>query len=189
MRPLIFVQSLKQRLLEIDEISPSSIPIYSTLDYGLVQEIKAYALSCLQGKNIEQNNGDLYQFSIDLLNRGNLDKKLKYCNLLLNELKIPKPERLGLLKNAIDAFIKNKDKSPILNKYNKTVTINELLVLELASCFQTWYYPKDLFQTEFAFERQLINLNANTRSWTISNIGNFFILDFRHKGTIRTMQT
>ncbi len=174
MRSLIFVQNLKQKLIEIDEIS-TSLPIYSALDYGFVQEVKAYALSKLQGIKIKQGNDDLYQFSVDLLNRGNLDKRLKYCNILLNELKIPKGERLDLLKQAIEAFIQNKDKHRRRLNYNETATIDELLVLELANCFRPWYYPEDVFQTEFAFERQLINFNASSRTWTTSNIGNYFI--------------
>ena len=176
MRALIFIQNLKQTLIELDEVSQRHF-MFQISNYEIEQKAKSHALKELS-KIEDINEYYISQFSQNLLNRENFKKRLRYCYIKLNEFEIPDKERLPYIIEAIDYAIHYDRKNGSIihsRKRGQKVSIKEMFTEELANCFQPWYYPEDIFRIEFAFERQLININPASRSWNISNIGNYFL--------------
>ena len=94
MRALIFIQNLKQTLIELDEVSHRHF-MFQISNYEIEQKVKSHALKELNKiEDINQYYNDLSQFSQNLLNRENFKKRLRYCYIKLNEFEIPDKERL-----------------------------------------------------------------------------------------------
>jgi hypothetical protein len=54
-------------------------------------------------------------------------------------------------------------------------SIQDLLVEEIAKCFETWYYPSDVSYYEFATEHQLATYDTTSRRWRLSSIGQYVL--------------
>jgi hypothetical protein len=91
----------------------------------------------------------------------------------LKEFSIEEASYFGYISKAIDLFLEKRN----LNRYQRSteVKVDDLLALEVAKCFQSWYRPEDLYLIDFAQERQIIFPNPQDRNWKASNLGRYFL--------------
>jgi len=174
MRALIFIQKLKQALLEIEANDANHI-FFVEPNYKLIQRIKAYALSKLQKVKIGDSD-KLRYFTNDLLSRDIFNLRIRYCIVKLREFSIEEGAYCDFIKKAIDLFLEN-DRSQLYSffRWPRSADTDYLLALEIAKCFEASYRPEDLFLVDFAQDHQLILSNPQRKSWTVSNLGNYFL--------------
>jgi len=166
MKALIFIQNLKQALLEIEASGENHI-FFVRPDFHLIQRLKAYSINKLQGLDIDDRR--LRGFSSDLLSRDIFNLRVRYCVVKLREFQIREESYFNYIAKAIDLLIS----SP--NTYQRRFSrIEDCLILEIAKCFEPWYRPDDLFLVDFAQDHQLILANPRAKNWTVSNLGGYF---------------
>jgi hypothetical protein len=172
MQTLIFVQKLQQTLLEIKNNGGNHIFFVET-DYELTQEIKAYAFDKLRQDTTNISNRDTRYFVNDLLSRDIFNLRLKYCIVKLKEFSIEEADHYGYISKAIDVFLEGRNIH--FFDWPDSASIDELLILEVAKCFQPWYRPEDIFLINFAQDHQLIFKDFQKYNWSLSNLGNYFL--------------
>jgi hypothetical protein len=166
MKALIFIQNLKQTLLEI-EASRANHIFFVAPDFDLIQRLKAYSIGKLE--NLDIGDRRLRGFSTDLLSRDIFNLRTRYCIVKLKEFQIREDCYFDYIAKAIDLLVSNS------NNYSyRPSKIEELLTLEIAKCFEPWYRPDDLFLVDFAQDHQLILANPAAKNWTVSNLGKYF---------------
>jgi len=165
-KALIFIQNLKQALLEVEASGEDHI-FFVRPDFHLVQRLKAYSIDKLRGLDIDDPR--LRHFSSDLLSRDIFNLRIRYCIVKLREFRIREESYFDYIAKAIDLFISNPK-----TRQHRSSRIKDLLTLEIAKCFEPWYRPDDLFVIDFAQDHQLILANPREKNWTVSNLGSYF---------------
>ena len=172
MKAIIFIQKLKQTVLEI-ESNGSEHFFFVETDYKLIRDLKDHAFRKL--KSIEKGNikSDLSSFLQDLLSRDIFISRIRYCIVKLKEFSIPEKDFKDYICKALSWFLEGK--STDFFRARDLTVIDDTLVLELAKCFQPWYRPEDIFLIDFAQERQLILVNFEEKRWYRSNLGDYLL--------------
>lgn len=178
MKGLEFVNSLKETIFEVKS-NPINHVLFIENDYSLFQKVKNFSLLFLQENKDLIRNADVSDFLIDLMNRDNFKNRIKYAVIKLNEFDIDKCEYYLYITEGIKYFLKSdkyENHHHILsNRQTQKIDINQSIILEISNCFRIWYFPRDIFHIKFAEERQLICRDILNNSWTVSNLGNYFI--------------
>jgi hypothetical protein len=172
MQALIFVQKLKQTLLEIEANGGNRI-FFVEPDYELIQQTKAYAISKLKKAETDVSNWNVRHFANDLLSRDIFNLRLRYCVIKLREFSISREDYSGYITKAIDLFVEEKGTHII--DWPTTATIDDAIAIEVSKCFQVWYRPEDVFLIDFSQDRQLIFVNPQEKNWMVSNLGNYLL--------------
>lgn len=175
MKGLEFINSLRETVFEVNS-NPVNHILFVENDYSLFQKVKKFSLLFLQANKDLINNTDVSNFVIDLMNRDNFKNRIKYAVIKLNEFNIDKGEYYLYISEGIKYFLisgKNENHHILSNK--QKIDIHQSILLELSNCFRIWYFPRDIFHIKFAEERQLICRDNLNRSWTVSNLGSYFI--------------
>ncbi len=172
MQALMFIQKLKQTLMEIETSGGNRI-FFIEPDYELIQQTKAHIISKLREAVGDVSEGDMRYFVHDLLSRDIFSLRLRYCIIKLKEFSIEAESYLDYITKAIDVFIEKENTH--LFSWPSPATIDDLIILELSKCFQVWYRPEDVFLIDFAEERQLIFRNHKEKNWLLSNLGSYLL--------------
>lgn len=172
MQALMFIQKLKQTLMEIGANGGNRI-FFIEPDYKLIQEIKGYTISKLREKTGGVSGRDIRYFVHDLLSRDIFSLRLRYCIIKLKEFSIEEKAYLDYITKAIDLFLEGEN--TYLFSWPSPATIDDLIVLELSKCFQVWYRPEDVFLVDFAEDRQLVFRNSKENNWSVSNLGSYLL--------------
>ena len=172
MQALMFIQKLKQTLMEIGANGGNRI-FFVEPDYKLIQEVKAHTISKLREKAGDVSGRDMRYFVHDLLSRDIFSLRLRYCIIKLKEFSVEEKAYLDYITKAIDLFVEGENTH--LFSWPSPATIDDLIVLELSKCFQVWYRPEDVFLVDFAEDRQLIFRNPKERNWSVSNLGSYLL--------------
>lgn len=175
MRALEFTNNLKNALFEVAS-NPDNHILFSDNDLSLFKKVKSFSLQFLKENEDLINGAEHKNFLVDLLNRNNFKTRIKYATVKLNEYGITKNEYYFYISEGIKHFLEEKDNylTKIFHRDNKLKT-QDLVIMEISNCFRDWYFPRDEYYIKFLEERQLIHRNSLKRSWTISNLGNYFI--------------
>jgi hypothetical protein len=171
MKALLFIQKLRNLVHSIEETGGDPV-LFVNLDHQLLNRLKQYAFENLQ-QHDENVLRQLQYFIDDLLSRDIFATRIRYCIVKLQEFAIAEKEYFEYISRAIDLQFQHP-RSPRYGITNSASDAKELLIAEIGNCFQLWYRPEDLFLVDFSQERQLIFSNPETRTWTVSNLGNYF---------------
>jgi len=109
----------------------------------------------------------------DILDTERFERRIRYCIIKLREFGIPETEYFAYISKALDITLAELEDSR--RHQSSKASIQDLLVGQIAKCFETWYYLPDVFYYEFATEYQLATYDAASRRWRLSNIGQYVL--------------
>ncbi len=183
MDTITFVSELKETLLSIESTGGNPW-LHVMPNHALLRELKRFVFETATQKGIRFSDRDDRQgydlryssFVGDVLDRERFERRVRYCIIKLREFGIPEADYFAYISKALDLTLTQLEKKlceRTLQHQPSTASIQDLLVEEIAKCFETWYYPSDVQCYEFATEHQLATYDTASRKWQLSNIGQY----------------
>jgi archaellum component FlaC len=182
MRPINFIQNLKQCLWDIEQFG-GNITFHVSFNYSLLVALRSFVLDKSKKLNItfvkDRRYRDEDSFIDDVLNRDRFEKRIQYCIIKLQEFKILEKGYYKFISKALGYILQRIEKKENFSRgYTNSKdpkTIEQLIIDELIKCFASWYYPEDIYTYEFANDHNLIVWNYPTNKYHLTNIGRYFI--------------
>jgi len=106
-----------------------------------------------------------------------VERRIRYCIIRLREFSVSEVEFFAYISQALSIVLERSQKYGKSQKSQRQSTTNlqALLVEEIAKCFETWYYPFDVFHYDFAIEHQLATFDYADYKWKLSSIGHYLL--------------
>jgi len=185
MDTITFVSELKETLLSIESTGGNPW-LHVIPNHALLGELKRFVFETATQKGIRFSGKDDRQgydwryssFVGDVLDRERFERRVRYCIIKLREFGIPEADYFEYISKALDITLEQLEKKPrdrTLQSQTSRASIQDLLVEELAKCFETWYYPSDVSYYEFVTEHQLATYDTTNRKWRLSSIGQYVL--------------
>jgi hypothetical protein len=185
MDTITFVSKLKETLLCIESTGGNPW-LHVIPNHALLGELKRFVFETATQKGIRFSGKDDRQgynwryssFVGDVLDRERFERRVCYCIIKLREFGIPEADYFEYISKALDIILDQLEKKPrerTLQSQTSRASIQDLLVKELAKCFEIWYYPSDVWYYEFVTEHQLATYDTTNRKWRLSNIGQYVL--------------
>lgn len=183
MDTITFVSGLKETLLGIESTGGNPW-LHVIPNHALLGELKRFVFENATQKGVrfsgrDDRQGYDWQYSSfvgDVLDRERFERRVRYCIIKLREFGIPETDHFTYISKALELTLTQLEKKPrerTLQHQASTTSIQDLLIEEIAKCFETWYYPSDVLYYEFATEHQLATYDTTNRKWRLSSIGQY----------------
>jgi len=115
-------------------------------------------------------------FAGDLLDRERFERRIRYCIIKLREFSIPETEYFEYISQALLITLEHiRKNSPASSQQRTELSIQKLLIEEIAKCFEIWYYPPDVLYYEIATEHQLATFDHTDHKWRLTGVGRYIL--------------
>ncbi|MGC8898814.1 MAG: hypothetical protein ACP5ON_11365 [Bacteroidota bacterium] len=178
MEAIKFVNDLKHTLWNIDT-SGGNPAVYVTPNHDLLAKLRQHIFEIVGNQNISVDDSDWRNSSFfgDLLDNKRFKRRIRYCIIRLREFSIPEDEFFAYISQALRIVLERYQKYGQSRKFQRqsATTLQNLLIEEIAKCFEIWYYPSDVFHYDFAIEHQLATFDYSDYKWKLSSIGHYLL--------------